>query len=215
MEDDDNRYQQVPQQDTRFLLQRVDPTDSNDRLIHLWLGEMYDKDSKRWVRMGKPVIHCEKFAMAVAAIVFPLNNREIRLGRLDKLTIKEHTRDMCDRLADMIFLRGDQNAQKQFRREDGKGFRWDYVDEEGNPKNIEVNGEMVPNPKFKGHVWAVPSENQQPLLVQAGSYTMGNLTRAEDGWEANNIGKMVQIQQTEQIIQREKEGGLFSRFGRK
>lgn len=153
-------------QDTQFLLKRIDPSESNEALRRNLMGEI--KENKEWVRYGEPTVRDKKLLGQIIGMVERYVNPEIRLADISHDKAMEFAEAFHIQLNDLLFQKGYEEVEEP-------------VDKNMTNKQLQTK---------------IDPQYHLQLVDSLSSYIYGNLTRAVTGNEAKLIGKIVRISET-------------------
>jgi len=214
-------YSQGTEQNTQFLLKRIDPTRTNEDIKHSLMGEV--RDNNKWRKYSAPLVRDKNLLNEIMAMVTSQVNSETRLAKLDRRDVTNKAKSFGDRLNKLLYFKGYDKAKSRIPfclsngeiKRDSSGRieysdEWSYVDIEGNTDYlIDINSEKKKvNPKFKCRVFSIDIGSYHSLILNLTHYVHANLTRASDGSEAELISRNLIIQ--EQLQKKDDGGSRFS-----
>lgn len=175
------------QQDPRFLLRRIDPSKSNERIRHGLMGETLNNNSE-WVQYGTPVIRDKELLHEVMGMIERFVNPELRLGKFTKDEARKDCEIFGHELNELFMKKGTKEIEDPI--------------ENYNPQNRkdEKFSNMAINPDY----WT-------QAIFTLTSYVYGNLTRAIEGREGNLIKNVISHVE-KHVMNDEKKGikGIFT-----
>ena len=150
-------------QDTRFLLKRIDPENSNDWLKHNLMGEV--KVGGKWCSYNKPIIRDKVLLGEIMGMIERLVNPELRLSEYTKDEIFKVSYHFGILLNDLLLLKGSNKISEP----------------------VEGLKETDPN------MTCFDSEYHTQLVQTVTEYVYGNLARSIDRKEATLIGQSIKL----------------------
>lgn len=230
-----NPYNQLMQQNQlqapQFLLKRIDPSDTNEDIMHKFLGEI--RENGKWVKISSPIIRDKELLLKIMSTITSYVNPEVRLANLEQKEVIKKAYFVGLQLNDLLFMIGYDYAKGRIPFVDKKlelikndnrikySDEYGYIDIEGNTDKLIYEYEKdgikknikVPNPNFKCRVLSIDPSSHQQIVMDVTNYIHSNLTRPMNSSEAKLIGKNINIQQIEtRDLTKNNDSNIFSRF---
>lgn len=93
-----------PIRDVKFLLKRIDPSETNTAIKHNLMGE--EREDGKWVRTSDPLIKDESLLGEITGMIERLVNPELRLSEFSKDEVIHLCEEFAHDLNDLLFIKG-------------------------------------------------------------------------------------------------------------